>query len=86
MRFYKTFDDWLEDYELFRKNSNDRDLLISMTTRLENTSPELKDQITDHIENDTLLINPMQVIKSLYRKSDKAIVVIKEKDDIWFAC
>ena len=86
MLFYKTFEEWLVDYKVFKENSNDHKLLGLIAKKLEGTSPELKKEITDYIESDALLVNPMQVIKNIYNKSEDTFVVVRTKDDIWFDC
>ena len=85
MNPYLTFEEWLKDYKIFRENTNDNQLLNNIAVRLEGTSKELKNKITDYIESDALLVNPMQVIKNLYNRTENTFVVVNSEKDIWFS-
>lgn len=84
MTEYKTFEEWKKDKQIFKENPNDKEFLAHLVKKVENSSPDLREQIREEILQDLFEKDPYRYILMLSEKAEGKYPVIKSKDDIWF--
>lgn len=83
---YTSLKEWRKDYKIFKQNPDDKDLMISIATKMENSSKKLREEITDFIECDAMLTKPVSVLYQIHKRNSNTIPVIRSEEDPWFSC
>ena len=83
---YNTFEEWYKDYKLFRANPNDKDLMVSVALKLDNSTKKIREEIVSFVETEAMLDKPVMILKQIQKRKPGSVVVINSEKDPWFAC
>ena len=82
---YNSFDEWYEDYLLFKDNPNDNHLLTAIEFRTKNSKKDIQKEIQVYIQGEALEYNPMRVLQGLQQELGPGyVILIKDEQDPWF--
>lgn len=81
---YKSLIEWKKDVKIFRKHPNDMVFFDKMKERLEKSSEEVRREIEDYEITQAFRTNPMIAMEMVQKRYPNKIIVIKNKEDIFF--
>lgn len=81
---YENFNEWKQDMNRINAHPNDKHLLQHVTRCVENSSPEIKQEVKDYLIGLSLETNPWFVLKQIAKESPGHSLFVKNNKDPWF--
>lgn len=82
---YASVEEWRKDHERVTKSPNDSKLLQSVARKIDNSSEEVKEQITDELMSVMMEKDPKAFFRLLVKRLPPgSTLILKSVDDPWF--
>lgn len=85
MNCYKSFSEWKKDFDVYQVNPHDKQLEAAINDRMNKSSAEVREEISEFLESLTLETNPAYAFARVMQRvgSDK-ILITKHPKNPWF--
>lgn len=81
---YSSFEEWQADMEKIRNHPSDIYLINHVKERIDQTAPLVKNEVMSYLNGVVLERDPMRAIIDVQAQAKQHIVVIRNRQDIWF--
>lgn len=85
MKSYESFEEWLKDFSIFKKNPDDLKFYRAIQTRTNNSSIDIRNQVEVFLEGLVMDENPLEIFRRVMASIPKDYwLVIKSPEQPWF--